>query len=239
MNSRAAGIYSITSKINGNRYIGSAIRISDRWSAHLSNLKTDKHHSQHLQNHYNKYGKDDLVFTVLETIDRGDLPLKDFKDLLLEREQTYLDNWSCCEFNCMPTAGSPLGLKHTNAKYYIYLTRTQLYMTYYTVFAKRLNFSWHTKEQDAIKEVEYMKTLSDEELLKYKKECEAKPKRPMTTVNRKKVVHKNAKNYTFYSSRNKWVVHFRINGKTKTIGYYKTEQEAIDKVKELKQQYTQ
>ena len=39
MNSKSAGIYSITSKTNGKRYIGSSTRISDRWIAHRKELK--------------------------------------------------------------------------------------------------------------------------------------------------------------------------------------------------------
>jgi hypothetical protein len=36
MNSKQAGIYSITSKVNGKRYVGSAVRICSRLSKHLS-----------------------------------------------------------------------------------------------------------------------------------------------------------------------------------------------------------
>lgn len=235
MNSKSAGIYSITSKVNGKRYIGSASRICERWSVHLSYLRANKHHSQHLQNHYNKYGEDDLVFNVLEVVERDGLNLSEFKEKLLSKEQTYLDSWNCCEFNCNPTAGSPLGLKRPEAKYYVYVTKTQLYMTYYSIFGKRLNFSWHTKEEDAITEVNYMKTLSDNELLEYKQKCEGKPRRRRRDG--KRVEQRGAKNYSFYASRNKWVVHFRIDGKTKTIGYYASEELAINKVEELKKQY--
>jgi group I intron endonuclease len=235
VNSKSAGIYSITSKVNGKRYIGSASRICQRWRLHLFDLRSGKHHSQHLQNHYNKYGEDDLVFNVLEIVERVGLDLPEFKKRLLSREQTYLDNWNCCEFNCTPTAGSALGLKHTDAKYYVYVTKTQLYQTYYSVFGKRLNFSWHIKEEDAIAEVNYMKTLSDNELLEYKQECEAKPRRRRRDGERPR--QKNAKHYSFSNSRDRWVVHFRIDGKKKTIGYYASEELAINKVEELKQQY--
>jgi hypothetical protein len=44
----------------------------------------------------------------------------------------------------------------------------------------------------------------------------------------------NSKYYTFSKLRNKWAVQFRINGKSTTFGYFKTEQEAINRVKELK-----
>lgn len=86
-NSKASGIYSITSKFNGKRYIGSSNRICDRWQKHLSDLKNNKHSNSHLQNHYGRYGEDDLLFAVVEVAERGDLSLQAFKDLLLGREQ--------------------------------------------------------------------------------------------------------------------------------------------------------
>lgn len=80
---KISGIYKIESKIKSERiYIGSAININRRWIIHLYDLKNNKHHSNKLQNHYNKYGKDDLIFTIIEKC-----PI--FK--LLIREQYYMD----------------------------------------------------------------------------------------------------------------------------------------------------
>lgn len=77
------GIYKIESKINPNRiYIGSAININKRWWNHLSDLKKNRHHSIILQNHYNKYGKSDLIFIVIEPC---------FPEFLIIREQYYVD----------------------------------------------------------------------------------------------------------------------------------------------------
>jgi group I intron endonuclease len=225
MNSRDSGIYSITSKVSGKRYIGSSIRICDRWNRHLRDLKANKHHSLMLQRHFNKYGEDDLLFAVVEIVDRGELSLQDFKQLLLDREQSYLDNWSECPFNCLPTAGSPLGYKQEGAKYYAYDRRIQQYITRFAVNSKQIKFGNHYTEEEAIKEVEYLRTLTDEELLDYKQECLAKSKRPK----------RDAKNYYFDKLSGKYLVRFMINGKSKYFGLYTTEQEAIDKVIEVKQ----
>lgn len=71
---KVSGVYKIQSKKCPVRcYVGSAKNIHARWLIHLRDLRRDKHHSIKLQNHYNKYGKDDLVFSILIGCDPGDL----------------------------------------------------------------------------------------------------------------------------------------------------------------------
>lgn len=212
---KTSGIYCITSKFNNKKYIGQSINIALRWRDHLNKLKLNKHCNKHLQNHFNKYLIEDLTFEVLEEV--IDL------NLLTEREQYYLDLLKP-EFNACPAAGSTLGYKKEGAKNYCYHHNKKLYATFYYVLGKCLHFSFHYTEEEAIKEVEYIKTLTDFEILKYKQECLSKPpKRP-----------RDAKYYNWKSSHNKWQVVFKINGKNKYFGHYATEQEAINRVKELK-----
>lgn len=84
-------------------YIGSSVDVSHRWIEHRSNLSRGSHHSPKIQNHYNKYGANDLVFEIIEHCTRNNL---------LEREQYYLDTLNPW-FNTYPIAGSPLGHKPT------------------------------------------------------------------------------------------------------------------------------
>lgn len=224
MNSKSAGIYLIISKINGKRYVGSSVRICKRWLDHLSPLRLNKHPNKHLQNHYNKYGEDDLVFSILEVVERGELSLQDFKQLLLDREQTYLNNWNECQFNCSPTAGSNLGRKQEGARYYRFDKRYKMYVTSFSVGGKYTKFSNHYTEEEAIKEVEYLKSLTEDELLNYKQKCLAKPRRHS----------RNAKNYSYHKPSGKYRVVFEINGKCKHFGSYITEGEAQAKVMEVK-----
>lgn len=78
-----SGIYKIESTIKPERiYIGSSFHIDRRWKSHLWELKNNKHHSKILQNHFNKYGIEDLKFSIIEEYE---------KDRLTEREQYYLD----------------------------------------------------------------------------------------------------------------------------------------------------
>jgi group I intron endonuclease len=102
---KISGIYQIQSKIKPERiYIGSAVSIHRRWGDHLSLLKKQKHENARLQNHYNKYGKNDLVFSIL---------IGCAKDDLIITEQFYIDSKKCW-FNLCQKAGSTFGLKHTD-----------------------------------------------------------------------------------------------------------------------------
>ena len=101
---RVSGIYKIQSVTHPDRiYIGSAVSISKRWDVHNFDLRNNKHDNQRLQNHFNKYGKDDLQFTVLEVCD---------KELLIQREQHYIDRLNPW-FNISKVAGSTSGYRHS------------------------------------------------------------------------------------------------------------------------------
>jgi group I intron endonuclease len=100
----ASGVYKITNKINGHCYIGSAVNIKNRWKGHRSDLSKNKHHSNHLQNAWNKYGADAFEFSVIEYC-----PVSS----LIARENYYL-NPVKPEYNISPTAGNCLGVKHTD-----------------------------------------------------------------------------------------------------------------------------
>jgi group I intron endonuclease len=97
-------IYSIISVSNGKRYIGSTTDYTRQKRVHLCNLKNGKHHSYKLQNNYNKYGPDNLVFEVIEVVNR-------VEDLIMT-EQKYLDEFKP-ELNVTMIAGlnSHIGLK--------------------------------------------------------------------------------------------------------------------------------
>lgn len=100
-----SGVYKIQSVINPSRiYIGSTIDIYKRWEQHLRSLKSNKHHSQKLQRHFNKYGKNDLVFSILLGCDKEDL---------VTSEQYFIDVYKPY-FNGCHKAGSNGGFKHTD-----------------------------------------------------------------------------------------------------------------------------
>lgn len=85
-------------------YIGSTARLSDRLKTHRWNLKANIHHNAKLQRHYNKYGKQDLFFVILEKFEFLG------KDHLLQKEQSYLDGLHPT-FNIAHKVQSCLGVK--------------------------------------------------------------------------------------------------------------------------------
>jgi len=96
-----SGIYLITSSVNGKRYVGSAASLRSRKNDHFSALKNRTHINRHLQNHVNKYGLDNLIFSIVEFCT---------KEKLIEREQYYINTLNP-EFNICLIAGSSLGVK--------------------------------------------------------------------------------------------------------------------------------
>jgi len=100
---KVPGIYQIQSKIKPNRiYIGSAVNITNRWRVHICQLRKNKHHSIKLQRHYNKYGIEDLEFSILLLCNK--------KELIIN-EQNYLNKIKCY-FNISKVAGNTLGIKY-------------------------------------------------------------------------------------------------------------------------------
>jgi len=82
---RISGIYKIENITNGHIYIGSSNNINKRVRDHFGSLKLDKHANSHLQNAYNKYGKDSFECKVLIICD---------PDMLLVYEQRFIDAWN-------------------------------------------------------------------------------------------------------------------------------------------------
>lgn len=104
------GVYSITNKKNGKRYIGSAININKRWNEHRHLLRNGIHHSLHLQSAWNKYGESMFSFDVLVTCSPDDL---------ISHEQFWIDAFNACStkhgYNTLPNAANWLGMKHSEA----------------------------------------------------------------------------------------------------------------------------
>lgn len=104
------GIYKIINIINNKVYIGSAVNLRRRKNKHYSTLLSGKHQNIILQQAYNKYGIDNIIFKIIELVlDKGDL---------IEREQFYIDKFQSFKkkngYNICAFAGSTLGIPAKN-----------------------------------------------------------------------------------------------------------------------------
>jgi group I intron endonuclease len=75
------GLYKIINKINGKFYIGSSDNIKRRFNRHLYDLKKNKHDNIHLQNAWNKYGKENFEFQFLRQVSSLSLLFEEQKEL--------------------------------------------------------------------------------------------------------------------------------------------------------------
>lgn len=107
-----SGVYIMTNLINGHCYVGSTISFTQRWGDHKSELRHNRHHNPHIQRVWNKYGEQNCVFEILETINQNDLSLKEW-DKVLRGHEEWWKKAIDPEYNLAPVAGSMLGWKHS------------------------------------------------------------------------------------------------------------------------------
>lgn len=93
-----SGVYLITCKHNGRRYVGSSSVIEARYLEHFSKALRGQHHSHIFQQDFDVFGMDGFGYSVLEEVEtRSELKV---------REQYYLDILQP-EYNISPYANRP------------------------------------------------------------------------------------------------------------------------------------
>jgi group I intron endonuclease len=98
-------IYCIKNKVNEKRYIGQTSDLTKRFSFHRCYLSIKKHHCEHLQRSWDKYGPESFEWIILEAC-----PIK----ALTEREQHWMDYYrNKGIYNTAPAAGTTRGVKHS------------------------------------------------------------------------------------------------------------------------------
>ncbi|MBC8548943.1 MAG: GIY-YIG nuclease family protein [Candidatus Brocadiales bacterium] len=92
-----SGVYQIRNLCNDKVYVGSSKDLTKRKREHFRMLRNGTHSNSHLQNSYNKYGRENFEFSIMEKTAN-----------LLEVEQSYLDTINN-KYNICTIAGSTLG----------------------------------------------------------------------------------------------------------------------------------
>ncbi len=103
------GVYTITNLVNGKIYVGSTMdSFKRRCYNHYSSLSRGIHKNKHLQSSYNKYGKDNLLFEILEICE---LPY------CLSQEQYWINMLNVCNpkygYNNASVTGTSFGVRRT------------------------------------------------------------------------------------------------------------------------------
>jgi group I intron endonuclease len=64
-----AGVYQVTCRVDGGRYVGSAVDVDQRVEQHKTQLRAGKHPNRLLQEAWVRHGEDQFVFKILEQAD--------------------------------------------------------------------------------------------------------------------------------------------------------------------------
>lgn len=64
-----AVVYKIINLSNAKFYVGSTVKIKQRFQTHRRKLRSGTHHCPHLQNAWNKYGEESFIFRVVAVVE--------------------------------------------------------------------------------------------------------------------------------------------------------------------------
>lgn len=112
-NKNKAGIYLWTHRESSKKYIGSSVNLSRRLSYYFSK-NINKYKTSKIYNALLSYGFSAFSLTILEYTEIVNLPKDEAKNLIIEREQHYIDI-ILPEYNILKTAGSLLGFQHSSS----------------------------------------------------------------------------------------------------------------------------
>lgn len=199
------GIYCIENTVTKKRYIGQSTNISRRWINHKIALKNNIHRNSHLQNSWNKYGKENFKFQVLEEC---------LEENLNDREDYWVKFYIAKNENTGYNIKEPGG----NGKHSL---ETKEKMS-----ASRIGKVLSPETKNKISEANKGKIFSKSHKANISKNHHDVFGRNNPRFGKKFNGSSNFDGVYFKSANKKWCASVRINGKQKHIGIYSSELEA-------------
>lgn len=100
---KRCGVYQLRNIETNKVYIGSSINLADRLKTHFRDLRLNRHDNPKLQHVYNKYGKDKIIYEIIEFCE---------SNLRFEIEQYWINKFFYTELclNLNPIASHPPNL---------------------------------------------------------------------------------------------------------------------------------
>jgi len=98
---KVSGIYKIENIFNGDCYIGRSVDLNKREKRHFNELRKNNHKNRHLQNGFNKYGKESFKFYILLICEISELKYY---------EQSLVDSWNPAYNICKVCVDTPVGI---------------------------------------------------------------------------------------------------------------------------------
>lgn len=214
---KKTGVYRILNIENDKEYIGStSYSFIERWQRHIRDLKQNKHSNLYLQNAWNKYGELAFNFQILSILD---------KDQCLKEEQYWLD-YSNCDYNICFTAASP-GSRQRLSDFRLKKANNEFPGCYFNkVLGKYISSICIERKNYTLGYFNNAKEASDT----YLQALDNYEKHGILPI----TVKKEFKYYRFKPESNKYIVRITINGVRKHLGYYDTEDQAIEVVKKYR-----
>ena len=213
-----SGIYCIENVLDNKKYVGQSENIYKRWSEHRRMLNKNCHINTYLQNSWNKYGKENFKFTVLESCEIFKMEEKEIywvRELFSHiSENGYNISWG----GNSPLRGQKLSEEHKEKL---------------RIKATGRNHSQETKEK--LSEIKTGTTRSRESVEKTKSKTigrknteETKKKMSDVSIGKKKIKPSSSKYLGVYfnKEKKKWVSQLRVDGKQKYFGSFVDEIEA-------------
>ncbi|MEJ2628172.1 MAG: GIY-YIG nuclease family protein [bacterium] len=88
---KSAGIFQVKNTVTGKVLLGSSLNLEGPLNGHKFMLNIGSHRNKELQNDWNKYGKDNFIFEILETVKVKKDPNFDINDELTLLEEIWLE----------------------------------------------------------------------------------------------------------------------------------------------------